>query len=325
MVESTQSEWDEVRSVGDFCDQAERLGLNSIVSATDRRTQIMRGRNGIIQLRPGLQLHFSESVDLEDVSIQADCPPSLSVKVFLSGKVDASIGDLKMPMPSQSDCQHWKPVAVFVRKNTKGGQLRKVAITFTPEWLYQSCALELDDTAAIHAFATSHLAMKTWRPSKTAVAIAEQILNPPRLAVAVRKLYLESRSLLLVSEALQVLLDDGQNGQVASLTASHRQKLVSIDTFLDAFDGPLHVDVLARHTGTSANTLRRLVQCAHGQSLSAYVRNKRLERARTALETGATSIAEAAHLAGYESSANFATAFKRKFGISPSQAFIRPY
>jgi AraC-like DNA-binding protein len=49
-----------------------------------------------------------------------------------------------------------------------------------------------------------------------------------------------------------------------------------------------------------------------------HLRCLRLERARLALERGEVAIAEAAFLAGYASPANFATAFKRRFGLTPT-------
>jgi len=52
-------------------------------------------------------------------------------------------------------------------------------------------------------------------------------------------------------------------------------------------------------------------------SVFEYVRKRRLERARDALVAEAISVTEAATNAGYTSSANFSTAFKRAFGVPP--------
>jgi AraC-like DNA-binding protein len=49
-----------------------------------------------------------------------------------------------------------------------------------------------------------------------------------------------------------------------------------------------------------------------------FLRLRKLERARHALESGEISIGEAAFLAGYATPANFTTAFRRAFGIPPS-------
>jgi AraC-like DNA-binding protein len=45
-----------------------------------------------------------------------------------------------------------------------------------------------------------------------------------------------------------------------------------------------------------------------------------MEMALVALQTSSINIAQAAYIAGYTSPANFATAFRKMFGITPSQA-----
>ena len=54
-----------------------------------------------------------------------------------------------------------------------------------------------------------------------------------------------------------------------------------------------------------------------------YQRGRRLQLAREALEREGASVNEAAWRAGYNSPANFATAFKRHFGITPRQVRAR--
>ncbi|WP_086998655.1 helix-turn-helix domain-containing protein [Rhizobium sullae] len=54
----------------------------------------------------------------------------------------------------------------------------------------------------------------------------------------------------------------------------------------------------------------RLRQCS-------LVTDCRLDNAHAAVTTGAMNIQEASALGGYNSPANFSTAFKRRFGITP--------
>ena len=49
------------------------------------------------------------------------------------------------------------------------------------------------------------------------------------------------------------------------------------------------------------------------------LRQRKLEAARDAMLREGATIAQAAFMAGYSSPANVATAFKRAFGVSPSQ------
>jgi AraC-like DNA-binding protein len=74
---------------------------------------------------------------------------------------------------------------------------------------------------------------------------------------------------------------------------------------------------IALELGLHENTLQRRFREAHGCTVFDYLRRRRLDRARTALREGAT-VTDAALAAGYGNPANFATAFKRLFGLSPS-------
>jgi AraC-like DNA-binding protein len=56
---------------------------------------------------------------------------------------------------------------------------------------------------------------------------------------------------------------------------------------------------------------------SEGRSVFEYIR---LERAFAALRSGEASVQHASDLAGYASPANFATAFRRRFGLTPRDA-----
>jgi AraC-like DNA-binding protein len=51
-----------------------------------------------------------------------------------------------------------------------------------------------------------------------------------------------------------------------------------------------------------------------------FIRHRRLEQARSALERDAVSVKQAAFLAGYSSAANFSTAYRKHFGCTPRQS-----
>jgi AraC family transcriptional regulator len=65
--------------------------------------------------------------------------------------------------------------------------------------------------------------------------------------------------------------------------------------------------------------LHRVFRAHLGESLAAYVRRVRLERAGRKLRMGAVDITEVALAAGYDSHAAFGKAFKQQFGLSPSE------
>lgn len=103
------------------------------------------------------------------------------------------------------------------------------------------------------------------------------------------------------------------------LRQQDHDRLLRLENYLSSHPGvPINAALLSSEIGASTNTLERLIRNTHGTSLSNYIRSWKLDKAREALETGAVTIAEAAYIAGYGSPTNFSTAFKRKFGLSPS-------
>jgi len=87
----------------------------------------------------------------------------------------------------------------------------------------------------------------------------------------------------------------------------------------DHIDEPLYRDVLASVAGFSVPHLHRIFAALVGESIAAYVRRVRLERAGRKLRMGAVDIAEVALAAGYDTHAAFGKAFKQQFGLSPSE------
>ena len=54
-----------------------------------------------------------------------------------------------------------------------------------------------------------------------------------------------------------------------------------------------------------------------GLTIFEFIRQKRLESARWALESDGVPIAQAAYIAGYNNPSSFTTAFKKAYGVSP--------
>jgi AraC-like DNA-binding protein len=75
---------------------------------------------------------------------------------------------------------------------------------------------------------------------------------------------------------------------------------------------------LARHMGMSQVTLRRVFKAAFGITIFEYVRNRKLDAARIMLREGRFQVAEVSYRVGYPNPANFATAYRRRFGHPPT-------
>ncbi|GGG48374.1 sensor histidine kinase [Croceivirga lutea] len=77
------------------------------------------------------------------------------------------------------------------------------------------------------------------------------------------------------------------------------------------------VENLAEDLTISRVQLYRKVKAMMGISISDYIGNIRLEKAKVMLETGSLTVAEIAYTNGFSSPNYFSTAFKNKYGTSP--------
>ncbi|MFN0215464.1 MAG: ATP-binding protein, partial [Saprospiraceae bacterium] len=95
-----------------------------------------------------------------------------------------------------------------------------------------------------------------------------------------------------------------------------QQLIQLIDTNLD--NEAMDADAFARAVFISRSQLHRKISALTGLSLTEFVRNHRLDRARDMLTQGEGSIAEIAWRVGFPNAKYFSTCFKERFGVSPS-------
>jgi AraC-like DNA-binding protein len=148
--------------------------------------------------------------------------------------------------------------------------------------------------------------------------LAEQMIAPPDQPEALLRLYLESRALELVAEAFS--RQEERPAAQSDLSARAFKKLCELREWLDSGSAEgLALTDIARYAGCNTHSLQAQFRAAFGCTVFDYLRTRKLQTARIALETQGVSVSQAAFLAGYSSSANFATAFRRCFGITPRQ------
>ena len=81
----------------------------------------------------------------------------------------------------------------------------------------------------------------------------------------------------------------------------------------------LTIEQLATEVGISRVHLHRKLKELTNQTTSDFIRNARLSKAAKLLASGKQSISEVASLVGFENQANFATAFKKLYGVTPRE------
>lgn len=145
-------------------------------------------------------------------------------------------------------------------------------------------------------------------------AIAAEMLSPP-LNGNLSRLLLEAHAIETLAHAMSALA----GGAIPAITFGDRMRLQSLCNVVnDDLQHNWSLAELAKQAGLSKRTLSAKFRAAFGMTVFDYLKQQRLAFARDALVHQRLTVSEAAYRVGYESPANFATAFRRYYGIAPS-------
>lgn len=97
------------------------------------------------------------------------------------------------------------------------------------------------------------------------------------------------------------------------------QVLMSIESRLKEH---LTLDLLAAESDISKTALEKILKAQSGLTFSKYVFERRMLRARSLLDADRMPLKQVAYEVGYKHTANFCIAFKRRFGITPSESKV---
>ena len=130
---------------------------------------------------------------------------------------------------------------------------------------------------------------------------------------------IEARALEILGRFFQQICADASPPAGTPLRPRDRRMAMQARDMLDALLGePPSLGQLAREVGTHQAKLMRIFKAVHGTTISGYMENARMERARDLLVTEGLSVTQVAFELGYQHPGNFTTAFKRHYGILPS-------
>lgn len=209
----------------------------------------------------------------------------------------------------------------FRRKIHQAQSVRHLVLNASPEWLAEN---GFDDVLKKHSkleLARDNLAFRQWTAGHRLNQSIREFFSPSVLVPELLDLHLEARSLDLVSETLSAFFQGQQQTTASTLLNRHDQIRLqrAKELIFSASGQALSVDFIAQQAGISTSGLQRLFRRAEACSVFEYVRQRRMEQAFDLLSSSSMSVKEVSVQAGYNSPANFATAFKRQFGVSPTQ------
>lgn len=316
-----EADWDEL------CQQAPQPQLNNLVLEDFEELwgvpkRLGEGYGRGMELLPGVWLSFSDEKYHQDFRIKAPVHNHpIQITIFLSGSFNCDIHSTFSRTRSYFSGSGISPA--YVEEFKTGQHTVFVNVEIEPEVLE---SFFLADGQYRSAFGKQLFKGEDWKvsfyPTVTPEmrSLAHQIWNVSCWG-AVKRIHLQAKVFELLALYLDLICEAPQQTKSAfklkpkTLTALHHAK----DILTTQFEHPPSLPELAQQVGINERTLRRGFRELFETTVIGYLTSLRMEQAERYLRERKLSISEVANLVGYSHLGNFSTAFKRQFGITPSQ------
>lgn len=291
----------------------------------DASTALLNGAAWSRDLLSGIRLHATATRCLRGFETECTLPPGLVCVLALDGQgLTEAVAEERpisfAPLPGREPrpegfLLNVAQTCLVRRTSQRGLQTRKVSVSLPAAWLDRAGG-EADGPIA--RFRRGHLAIRRWQPSPRLGEAAAKLLKlqdtaDPLLA----SLATETLALQIAEHALRSLLLSATE----SLSERDCTEAARLQAIIEAhLTRPLPTRALAQEAGLSVRRANDVFQRAHGQSIASYIRSRRMEKAKDGLERSSLTIAQIGYLAGFSSPANFTTAFRKRFGLTPREA-----
>lgn len=198
-------------------------------------------------------------------------------------------------------------------ESRRDSRVRSVAVVYPVASLRQLGVCDLFDAL----FAGDQIVFHKAVPASPRIQTLAAEMMWPKVDGAVQRLLLGAQATEILARALsEQAADSGDE----NLPDAVRVNLNIVKGLIEAnLERAWTIAELAEEAGlTRASFLAKFYR-EFGVSPMDYLRTRRLDVAREALVYGRVSVTQAALGAGYANPANFATAFRRRFGVVPSK------
>lgn len=286
------------------------------------------GKVRYTNLREGLNLlineqFLDENLTLKFKDILPDDAP-IALKFCLSGHTSGCIQGISddICLSSGGLCLVYCPEHIGKVRFAEKTQIQTVELSITPnlfkDLMGQDCSYlgELDQSL----YAASHLPY--WQLGKTVPAMKtalQQLFHCPYHG-ATRRLYMESKGLELIA----LYLDQLKTNQLTpkksySLRPDDIRRIHQAKNILiSQIDHPPSLLSLARQVGINDCKLKQGFRQVFGTTVFGYLQNHRIERAAQLLRENNMTVSGVSYAVGFAHRGAFAAAFRRKFGVNPS-------
>jgi AraC-like DNA-binding protein len=288
------------------------------------------GTNEIIVLPNGLQtalLNYTirqdflikrEKVREEFYTLRFD---ELSIKEKLTVGIDEDI---------ISDQQHVRAAAILTSSlfdfsyfGSKGGSVRGINVLITKEWLAKYLGIKSGDEV-LNKYLSLKLASFNMEPLDAGYRelMNEVLAEVPEVRSPLNLIMVQNRIMLLVERFFTRLYEKMKDlKEVVSIDNEEIQRMMDAEALLvKDFSVPAPtISELARHTAMSETKFKNQFRKMYQSGPYEYFQKNRMQRARYLLLTRKYSVKETGTQLGFNNLSNFTIAFKKEFGMLPSE------
>jgi AraC-like DNA-binding protein len=318
----SQSDFDELHQQAPT-PQVQNLVLDSFERLEGVPEILGRGYNRSMSLLPGVWLNFSDCEYNQDlmVKISAHDHP-IQMGIFLSGflyfdDVHPHIGGTRSYFSGSGISPS------YIEKHHAGERLMSVNVEIEPEVLD---SFLLEDGQYSSDVQKLLFKGEDWKTSLYPIVtpamreLVQQMWNPPYRGTA-KRMYLQGKVFELIAMHLDLIALDQQPihttpGLKPDTIARihHAQEILTTQ-----LEHPPSLSELAQQVGVSVRTLHRGFTLLFNTTVVGYLTQQRLHKAEMLLRQGNYQVSEVANIVGYSHLSRFSAAFKRQYGITPSQ------
>ncbi len=204
-----------------------------------------------------------------------------------------------------------------------GEHERAVTLLVSPEYMRNQIGLqstELPSPLTFYLDSAVDDVFYSRLPMTPEIVAAAQALYQPSVKPNFATLYRQSRAQELLIYCLE-LLSQSQRDPELNLKSRDIENIGEARRILESdIEKPPSIRDLARSVGVNESKLMFGFKQLYDQTIHEFIQTLRMNRAKELLTTTDLSITQIAFEVGYEFSSNFTTAFKRHFGVTPSNA-----
>ncbi len=300
--------------IADFREFGHRYAIDYRFPAgdEDESSQVVRGHVEEWRLASGMSVTHSDLQILQPYESTSVGSSPLYLLVVLDGHVDLRLNGKPVRMsPGTALSTRLGRQSILAASHQKDQRLVTVSLGMSPA----QCQAPQPLAALLESWQRISTPVAVWNLPEYMQVSMRFAISRQATAVA-RELMLEGLMLQLLGLTLNQL-SQPEETRFLTLPGDH-YRLEAVRQLLESSPEKNHsLESLAKTAAMSSSSLRMKFRQAYGDSVFNYLRDCRLALARRYLQQG-YSVQQAAWMSGYQHATNFATAFRRRYGVSPS-------